>query len=82
MPARKNRPDKFRGPEKQQKATKLVSNLKKWEKERPGDSHYVGWPDMSETKRLAKDGYLKESTFAMGCFHVTDKFLRFFAEAG
>lgn len=52
----------------------LVRKLQTWERKNPMEAHYVGWPDMSAARRLEKLGYLRESTFAMGCFFLTDSF--------
>lgn len=87
MPSRKNRPDKFRGQRAQPPydavAMQLVRKLQTWELKNPKEAHYVGWPDMSAAKRLEKLGYLRESTFAMGCFFLADLFHQDFpTEAG
>lgn len=78
MPARKNRPNKFRGdkgaPQLAPKRTPLIDKLIAWERVNPGDDHYVGWPDMKEAQDLARRGWLKESTWTLGCFYVTDGF--------
>lgn len=52
----------------------LVRKLQTWELKNPKEAHYVGWPDMSAAKRLEKRGYLRESTFATGCFYLTKLF--------
>ena len=75
MPARKNRPGKFgKQIKKAPGLSALIQKIKAWERSDPRASHYVGWPDMTEARRLAADSYLVEDPIALGCFYVTDKF--------
>jgi len=55
------------------KATLALALLAQ-ESQRPGEAHYVGWPQMADALFLEKLGYLQESRAAKGCFHVTEKF--------
>lgn len=91
MPARKNRPDKYGAPKEahsllvqltEAEDNKKFQELAKRvlipaEKKLPGDSHYVGWPDMDTAKKMAKKGLLQEFG-GTGCFNVTPLFKQHF----
>lgn len=91
MPARKNRPDKHGAPKEEHlrisaqmeaEDTKKFKELAdrvliKSENKAPGDSHYVGWPDMDTAKKMAKKGLLREHGYS-GCFYVTPQFKQHF----
>lgn len=94
MPSRKNRPGKHGAGASTKESTvklrqidnghadrALVDKLITWERERPMNDHYVGWPDMDAAERLVKHGYLREGGLATGCFVVTDAFRRNFMPA-
>jgi len=84
MPARKNRPGKAGATPKTGgshqdrlqaiKISGLILSLAEQEFRRPGEAHYVGWPQMKDAHFLEKHGYLTESGTVLGCFHLQPSF--------